>query len=58
MDEQRKDSLALEVAADALARPRLAFDDRVDRFQVARVGRQANVDLMAVIRLPLGSKPR
>ncbi len=48
MDEQRQNFAAMfGVAADALAGARRAFHDRIDRFEMARVGRQTNLHFRA-----------
>ena len=48
MEQDRKHVLAVLVALDRLHRARLAQHDRVDGFEVRRVGQQRQVDLVAV----------
>ena len=48
VEQHRQHGLALLVALDGLHRAALAEHDRVDRFEVRRVGDQAQVDLDAV----------
>ena len=48
MEQDRKHRLAVLVALDGLHRARLAEHDRIDRFEVRRVGQQRQMDLVAV----------
>ena len=48
VEEDRQYGIALMIAAQRLDRARLAEHDGVDRLEVARVGDEAQVDLIAV----------
>jgi hypothetical protein len=51
VDQEREHAPSLlGIAADPLARPRLALDDGVDDFQVRRIGRKPHLDLVARCR--------
>ena len=53
VDEQRQNFAAmLGVAANALPRARRSFHHRIDRFEMARIGREANLDLRAGSKFP------
>ena len=56
MDQQRDAALALGVAEQLLLGPRAALDHRVDRLQVAGVGRERQVDLVPLGRLEVAGE--
>ncbi len=55
MNEQRQNFPAmLGVASDALPRPRLSFDHRIDGFEMAGVGGEPNLYLRSGVEFPYG----
>jgi hypothetical protein len=56
VDEQRQNFAALFcIAADSLPRARSSLHHRIDRFEMARVGRQTDLDFRAVLQLSHGA---